>query len=438
MKLIEEMMKELMALEEFIQLGIIEEWFMINEVGNKIIFLVAAFFVLALGVVVLAKKFKIPIVVGYVFLGILLSVDLVSLIPFLSKAHVEWYSFIIESLDYIPQVALGFIAFTIGSELSIELFRQLGKKISFIAVLEATGAFALVTLATLALGKELYLALLLGAIASATAPAATVMVLQEYNAKGTLTSMVLAVVGIDDAISLIIFSLVEPIALLLYTGSGEISFINTLGKPILEIVASIVVGLGIGYISQKFIVSREDSTIKILTIFATILGSSALAISFHLSPLITSMAVGFAYRNFATKNLAIEEYMETLTTPVYAIFFILAGTEIRFGHIFNLSFLTVVFVYMFARMSGKIGGAYLGGVIGNAQEKVKKYLGLCLFPQSGVAIALAYTVQSDFSSSPEVGLLVFNTLLFTAALTEVFGPLATKYAITQAGEINPN
>ena len=431
------LMEKLMSLEGFMQLEIIEEWFMVNEVGNQIISLVAIFFVLALLVVLVAKKFKVPIVVGYVFLGILLSVDLVKLIPVLSETHIEWYSFIIESLDYVPQVALGFIAFTIGSELSIELNKKLGKKIGFIVILEATGAFTLVTLATLAIGKELYLALILGAIASATAPAATVMVLQEYNAKGTLTSMVLAVVGIDDAISLIIFSLVEPIALLLYSGSGQISFVNTLGKPIIEILGSIIAGLAVGYISQLFIVSREDSTIKILTIFSTIVGSSALAINFHLSPLITNMAVGFAYRNFANKNLGIEEYMEILTTPLYAIFFILAGTEIRFGDVFTSSFLVIVAVYTLARMSGKIGGAYLGGVIGGAQEKVKKYLGLCLFPQSGVAIALAYTVQKDFASNPEVGLLVFNTLLFTAALTEVFGPLSTKYAITKAGEINP-
>ncbi|MBM7558004.1 cation:proton antiporter [Halanaerobacter jeridensis] len=432
-----EFLEEVMALEEVMHIKIIEELMMFHEVGNQVISLVAIFFLLALFVVLLAKNFKVPIVVGYVFLGILLSVDLVKLIPFLTKTQVKWYSFIIESLDYVPQVALGFIAFTIGSELSIELFKKLGKKIGFIVIFEAFGAFSLVTLATLAIGKELYFALLLGAIASATAPAATVMVLQEYNAKGTLTSMVLAVVGIDDAISLIIFSLVEPIALLLYSGSGEISFVNTLGIPIIEIIGSIVIGLAVGYLSQSFIVSKEDHTIKILTIFTTIIGSSAIAINFELSPLITNMAVGFAYRNFATRNLGIEEYMETLTTPLYAIFFILAGTEIRFGDVFTSSFLIVVFVYTLARMTGKIGGAYLGGVVGKAQDKVKKYLGLCLFPQSGVAIALAYTVQKDFASNPEVGLLVFNTLLFTAALTEVFGPLATKYAITKAGEINP-
>ncbi|MGM0502343.1 MAG: cation:proton antiporter [Bacillota bacterium] len=428
--------EELMSLGEAMQLEVIEKWFMANEVGNQIITLVSIFFLLALLVVLVAKKYKVPIVVGYVFLGILLSVDLVNLLPFLSQAQIEWYKFLIEGLDYIPQVALGFIAFTIGSELSVELFKQLGKKIGFIVLLEASGAFTLVTLAILAIGQPLYLALLLGAIASATAPAATVMVLKEYNAKGTLTSMVLAVVGIDDAISLIIFSLIEPVALLLYFGEGDISFTNTLGVPLLEIFGSIVVGLAIGYISQKFIVSREDSTIKILTIFATILASSAVAINFHLSPLISNMAVGFAYRNFATKNLGIESYMETLTTPLYAIFFILAGTEIRFGGMLTTSFLAIVAAYTLARMLGKVGGAFLGAWIGDAPEKVKKYLGLCLFPQSGVAIALAYTVQRDFANAPEVGLLVFNTLLFTAALTEIFGPLATKYAITKAGEVN--
>ncbi|MGM0370152.1 MAG: cation:proton antiporter [Bacillota bacterium] len=433
-----EVLDKIMALEELIQLEIIEEWFMASEAGNQVITLVATFFLLALFVVLITKKFKIPIVVGYVFLGILLSVDLVKLLPFLSETQTGWYSFIIKSLDYVPQVALGFIAFTIGSELSVELFKKLGKKIGFIVLLETSGAFLLVTFGILAIGQPLYLALLLGAIASATAPAATVMVLQEYNAKGTLTSMILAVVGLDDAVSLIIFSLIQPVALLLYSGTGEISFVNTLGKPLFEIFASIGIGLVIGFVSQKFIVSWEDSTIKILTIFSTILGASALAVNFHLSPLITNMAVGFAYRNFATKNLGIEKYLDTLTTPLYAIFFILAGTEIRFGNMFNKTFFIIVTAYTLARVIGKVGGSFLGGLISNAPPKVKKYLGLCLFPQSGVAIALAYTVQKDFASSPEVGLLVFNTLLFTAALTEIFGPFATKYAVTKAGETNPS
>ncbi|GAB6137559.1 cation:proton antiporter [Halanaerobaculum tunisiense] len=426
-----ELTKDVDLVEEIYYL---EEWLVSNQLGDKIIYIIGGLILAALLIVLAAKKYKIPIVVGYVFLGILLSVDLIERLPFLSAQQKAWYSFIIGNLDYIPRLALSFIAFTIGSELSVNIFKNLGKKIFYIVLLEALGSFVLVTLLIFAIGKPLYLALLLGSIASATAPAATVMVLQEYDAEGLLTSMILAIVGIDDAVALIIFSLVEPLALILQSGTGDLAITNTLLIPMVEICGSIASGLLVGYISQKFMVQLEDKTKKILTLVTTIVGSSAIAILFHMSPLITNMAVGFAYRNFAKKNLDIADYLDTLTVPLYALFFILAGTEIKFGSLSSPSFLLIAFVYTCARITGKVGGASLGAWLGGTPEKVRKYVGFGLLPQSGVAIALAYTVQNDFAHAPEVGLLVFNTLLFTAALTEVFGPLATKYAIFKAGE----
>ena len=413
----------------------LQEWFLLNQVGNKVIYIAGFFIFMALLVVLLAKKIKVPIVVGYVFLGILLSVNIIEWMPFLTPAQKEWYAFTLENLDYITQIALGFIAFTIGSELSITTLKKMGTSIILIVLFEAVGGFALVTLSILALGKPLYLALLLGGIASATAPAATVMVLNEYNAEGPLTSMIMAVVGIDDALALIIFSLIRPMALIQYSGTGSMDIFNVFIKPLAEIIGSIGLGLLIGFISQYFQVSFEDKTKKILTMVATIVGSSAIAISFHLSPLITNMSVGFAYRNFARRNPGIADFMDTLTVPLYAVFFILAGTEIRFASIASGSFLLLALIYITARIIGKVGGASLAAWITNAPDKIKKYVGLGLFPQSGVAIALAYTVQQQFTGGEtNVGLLVFNTLLFTAAMTEVIGPFATKYAIFQAGE----
>lgn len=415
-------------------LRMIEEWFVTNQAGDKFIYIIGFILFMAFLVVLISKKVKVPIVVGYVFLGIFLSHDIVNAMPFLTAAQKEWYFFTLDNFEYIANVALAFIAFTIGSELSVRVFKRLGKTITFIALLEATGAFLIVTLAVLAIGQPMYLALLLGAIASATAPAATVMVLKEYRAEGTLTSMIMAVVGIDDALALIIFSLIEPIALIQYSGHGHLALSHMLGEPLIEICGSIFTGLLLGFISQKLIGTFEDETKKILALTTTIIGASALALIFDFSPLITNMSVGFAYRNFARKSLGISNFLDTLTTPLYAMFFILAGTEIRLTSITSLSFLSIAFVYLLARVVGKISGASLGAILGQAPDKVKKYIGFGLLPQSGVAIALAYTVQRDFISAPSVGLLVFNTLLFTAALTEVFGPLATKYAITRAGE----
>ncbi len=413
----------------------LQNWFLIHQVSHKVTYIVGFLLFMALLSVLISKRLKVPIVVGYVFLGVLFSVNVIEWIPFLSLEQKEWYTFTVESFDYIAHFALAFIAFTIGSELSIRVLKNLGKSIVYIVLLQAFGAFLLVLLAILVLGKPLYLALLLGAIASATAPAATVMVLNEYNAKGMVTSMILAVVGIDDAIALIIFSLIEPIALNQYLGEEKLLIGEVLIVPLLEIVASLVMGIVIGYISQKFIVKFTDGTKKILTLVVTVIGSSALAILFNLSPLITNMAVGFAYRNFARKNLNIAQYIDILTTPLYALFFILAGTEIRLDSITSISFLLIAFVYTITRVIGKVGGSFIGGVLADAPDKVKKYVGLGLLPQSGVAIALAYTVEQDFSFAPEVGLLIFNILLFTSALTEVFGPLATKYAVSKAGEV---
>ena len=416
------------------KLAEMENWLVHFNVADKEIFVLSIFVFLSLLVIFAAKKYKIPIVVGYVFLGILLSVDVIDSIPFLSTAQKEWYKYSIESISYVTNIALGFIAFTIGSELSIKLLKKMGKTIVYIVLLEATAAFGLVFLAVIALGKPIYIGLLLGGIASATAPAATVMVLKEYEAEGPLTSMIMAIVGIDDAIALILFSIVEPIAYAMHYGNETLTFIDSISQPILEITFSIILGLVLGYIGQKVITGIEDKTKKVMTFVTNIIVALGLAIYFDLSPLITNMVVGFSYRNFARKNLGIADYLDTVTIPIYAVFFILAGTEIRLSSVSSLSFLALAFTYLLARMVGKVGGASIGAMLGNAPEKIKKYVGFGLFPQSGVAIALAYMVQKDFASNPQIGLLIFNVLLFTAALTEVIGPFATKYAVFQAGE----
>ncbi|GAB6137560.1 cation:proton antiporter [Halanaerobaculum tunisiense] len=424
-----------MKLESVQTLYELQHWILSNQVSNKALYIIGLFVVLALFIVLVTKKFKIPIVVGYVFLGMLFSVSIIKHLPFLAESQKEWYAFVIEEFNYIPDLALAFIAFTIGSELSIKILKSLGNKIIFIVLLESFGAFTLVMLGMIAIGKPFYLALILGAIASATAPAATVMVLREYNAEGRLTSTLMAVVGVDDAVALTIFSFAEPISLIQALGTGELSFTNAIFHPLFEVVGAVICGLGIGYLSVKMLVGFEDKTKKVLTLVATVLGSSAISVFFQLSPLITNMAVGFAYRNFAQKNIGIAEEIETLTIPLYALFFMLAGTKIKIGAITSAGFLVTAMVYTLTRIIGKVGGASLGAYFAKADDKIKRYVGLGLLSQIGVAVALAYTVQRDFAELPHIGLLVFNVLLFTTAITEIVGPLATKYAIFKAGEI---
>jgi len=407
-------------------------WFFNVQAGNKILYITALLIFLALIIVLITKKLRIPIVVGYVFLGILLSEDLINSLPFLNKLQKEWYLFVIDSFGYLTHIALGFIAFRIGSELTIKLFKRLGKDILVIVIIQAIAAFGLVTLSLFALGQPLYISLLLGAIAAATAPAATVMVLREYNAKGPLTSVIMAVVGLDDALALIIFSIIEPISLMIHKGKTELTIIKTIGIPLIEIIGSLIIGLIIGYLAQYFLTIFKDRTKKILILIATIIGASALSIYTGHSPLITNMAVGFACKNFTDKNLEISDYLEIITVPLYAMFFILAGTEIKFTGL-KPGFSLITFTYIIARMIGKIGGASYAAYLVNAPKKIRKYVGFNLLPQSGVAIAMAYTIQNQFAT--DTSTLIFNVLLFTTAFTEIIGPLATKYSISKAGEI---
>ncbi|PUU87487.1 cation:proton antiporter, partial [Halanaerobium sp.] len=273
-----------------------------------------------------------------------------------------------------------------------------------------------------------------GAIASATAPAATVMVLKEYNAEGPLTSTIMAVVGLDDAFALIIFSLINPIAYSQYKGEASIKLTEIIVLPLIEIFGAIILGLFFGYVTQYLLTKFTEKTRKILTIVTSITLSSAVSIFFGLSALIANMSVGFAVRNFAKKNLEISDEMDTLTVPLYALFFIIAGTEIRFSEMGSLSFLMIAFTYLIARIIGKVGGSTMAAKISGAPEAVQKFIGFGLLPQSGVAIALAYSVQKQYVQDTKVGLLIFNTLLLTAAMTEVFGPLLTKYAVIKSGE----
>lgn len=413
----------------------LQEWDILHGVANKSLYVVGVILVCITAIVILTRKMKVPVVVGYVFLGMILSSSVLQFVPFLSPTQKEWYAYIVESFDYIADLALAFISFTIGSELAISVLKSLGRTIFVIALLEALLAFVFVTGALLAIGQSFALALLLGAIASATAPAATVMVLREYNAEGPLTSTLLAVVGIDDAVALAIFSFAEPIAVISAAGgAGKMSFFSSVVTPVLQILGAVTMGLLIGYLSLQMISRFEDKTLKVLTFVTTVISCSAIAVFFDVSPLIANMFVGFTYRNFAKKNLGLAEDMDTLTIPLYAMFFTLAGTKIRITSVTSVSFLLIALVYTLARIFGKVAGASVGARISNAPDVIKKYLGFGLLSQIGVGVAMAYTIQRDLTNHPTFTSLIFDILLFTTAITEVIGPFATRYAVFKSGE----
>ncbi|MFW6386363.1 MAG: cation:proton antiporter [Bacillota bacterium] len=420
----------------FMEIEKIEEWLLAQQAGNKQIYVLAFLLLVALIVVIMANKYRIPLVAGYVFTDVLISVDIVSRLPFLSAEIKEWYSFIITNSQYISDVALAFIAFTVGSELSLKMIKRRKKLLTYIVPAETLLVFILVSTAVTAAGQSVYVALMLGGIASATAPAATVLVLKEYNAEGPLTSTIMATVGLGDALAIVIFSIVKSIAFIHFSGAADYSLITTMFGPLLEIAGSLGLGLGLGYLSQKYIVEMESKTKKLLLLVTTVVGVYSLALFFGFSPLIANMGVGFVFRNFARRNPGIAGYLETLTVPLYALFFILAGTKIKFEMLSSAGFILVTLLYLVVRAVGKVAGASLGARLAGAPEKIRRYTGLGLFPQSDVGIALAYTVQRQFVSTPEVGAMIFNILLFSAAVSEIAGPFATRYAIFKAGEAN--
>lgn len=420
-----------------IELENLQHWFHINELQTRAIYLIAFFLVLAMLAIIFSKKYSLPIVVGYVLFGILISPDILNLIPFLESEFHSWYEFLIIKLDYITQIALAFIVFTIGSELSLRTFKRLGKSIYIITIFEALGGAVVSALAVYIIGAPIYMALLLGAIAAASAPASTIMVLKEYNSEGPLSSTLMAVVGLDNTLALILFALISPIAMM-FIGEGDPLSAQLLLIPIIEISAAIIIGLGIGYLTQHYISMVDDKTKKVVAILTSVVLSSALSLVFGLSSLISNLALGFAIRNFAEKNLDISEYLDTLTIPLYAMFFIFAGAEIRFSQMGSSVFLITAFVFLVSRIIGKYGGAILAGYFSDASPVVKKYIGLGLFPQGGVAIALAFSVQKQFTIVSDISAMIFNMVILTAALTEIFGPLFTKAAVIKSGEAENN
>lgn len=420
-------------IEAAFELEHLQEWFHVYELQTKAIYLIAFFLVLAMAAIIVSKKYSLPIVVGYVLFGIVISPDILNLLPFLESEFHSWYEFLIVKLDYITQIALAFIVFTIGTELSLKTFKRLGKSIYIITIFEALGAAFVSALAVYLIGAPTYMALLLGAIAAASAPASTIMVLKEYNAEGPLSSTLMAVVGLDNTLALILFALISPVAML-FVDQGQPLSLQVFLVPLVEIAAAVLIGLGIGYLAQHYISLVDDKTKKVVALLTSVILSSALSLLFGLSSLIANLALGFAIRNFAEKNLEISEYLDTLTIPLYAMFFIFAGAEIRFSQMGSSVFLLTAFVFLISRIAGKYSGAVLAGHFSDAVPAVKKYIGLGLIPQGGVAIALAFSVQKQFAQIPDTALMIFNMVILTAALTEIFGPLFTKEAVLRSGE----
>ena len=408
----------------------------------------------------LMKILKLPNVTGYIITGIIVGPFIFGLLfnnftyDGIKEGVIYQY---IDKISWVSTVALGFIAFSIGTSFKIQTLKAVGKRVIIITVLEALCA-SLFVIAALMIAHFMFpnhvsweLVLTLGAIASATAPAATLMVIKQYRARGPLVNTLLPVVALDDAAALILFAILFQISMTL-AGGGDFSIYKMLVKPILEILMSLGFGAVLGFfisLMNKFFLSRNNRLIFcIFSVFAAlgiymIFKQEQLG-GFELSSLLMCMMAGAIYTNMRKDSDRTLDVMDRFTSPIYMMFFVISGASLDLTVFFSKSGLVVVSIavtYLLFRVGGKWLGAFTGASITHCEPQVKKYLGLTLVPQAGVAIGLATTSSKLFSlheATQEASVLIIAIILTSTLIYELFGPMISKYALNKAGEIAPD
>lgn len=390
------------------------------------------------------KKIGLPAVTGYLIAGLIIG-------PYgLGRFGVAGLGFKtitnVSAFSIISETALGFIAFTIGNEFRLSELKRTGKKVVIVTAFEALSAIAFVDIALIGLhfiiGDKLPLtaAITLGAIASATAPAATLMVVRQYKADGPTTRLLLPVVALDDAIGLIGFALSFGIAKSMV---GSVNPVSIIVEPLLEIVLSLAVGALLGVIFsfvERFFHSRSKrlSMSVAFIMFAvafSMLKFKVFGINIGFSNLLTCMMLGTVFCNICDFSEELMERIDKWTAPLFILFFVLSGAELQLGVFSDMAVLGIGVVYIVFRCAGKYIGAYTGCAITKCEPKVKKALGITLFPQAGVALGMSLSALTLFPQKE--GRLIRNVVLFGVLIFELFGPTLTKLALTKAGEIKP-
>jgi Kef-type K+ transport system membrane component KefB len=378
----------------------------------------------------LCRKIKVPMVVGYLIVGIILGQSLLGV--FNSKNMTGLY--------FITYIGLACIGFDIGGELAFHKMRKLGKPIIWISILETVGASVLVTLAVYLYTRKLYIALIFGALASATAPAATVDVLREYQASGPLTTTTFAVVGIDDAYAVMLYAFASFLAKV-FISNKHVNVAEAILRPIGEILAALGIGLVIGLIFLFLIRNYTAKRGLLVLTWGVILATTGLANWLHLSLILANMALGLTVVNLTKwKREDVFELLRSTTPALFVIFFVLVGAQLQASKLVSLGMIGLLYIVF--RSVGKISGAYLGGVISDAPKEVRKYLGLCLFSQAGVAIGLSIQTMITFgggkygAAGTELGIMAISVIAATSLLFQIIGPPSTRYAVIKAGEAN--
>lgn len=381
----------------------------------------------------LAKYIRLPNVTGYIFGGLIIGP---SILGFFGAEIVP--SNIVDILTPISEIALGFIAFTIGTEFQLSYFKKVGIKPIVIAVFESLFAVIFIFVVLLLFKVEVGFALVLASIGAATAPAATLMVIKQYKAKGEVTETLMSVVAIDDATAMIFFGISVAIAKAI--GSSSTSITWTIFKPIVEVVVSLSIGFVIGLLLTlllKWFTGRSNriSVVTSLLLITVSISSifSHFNVPFGFSSLLSCMMAGAVLTNLATdrKTSSILELIDRFTPPIMISFFVLAGIGLELSVLKTVGIIGMIYIVM--RVVGKWTGAWFGAKITKASPEVQKYLGFSLIPQAGVAIGLsliARTILEPTQAAQLTAVILSATLIY-----ELIGPLITKISLQKAGEI---
>lgn len=391
----------------------------------------------------LFKPLKLPSVTAYLIAGVLIGPFCLGAFGFEGVGFTSHDA--VEKLSLVSEVALGFIAFSIGNEFRLEDLKKTGKQAFTIGIFQALVATLFVDLALLVvhivMPDKLTLpqVLTLGAIATATAPAATLMVVRQYKASGPLTKLLLPIVALDDAVGLIIFAVSFGIAKSLVVGAVDI--VSILVNPFIEIAASLILGAVMGVVLTYLEKLFNSNTNRLnLTIGFVFLTASLSMLKFHIGPvhiqfssLLVCMMLGTIFCNICPLSHDLMERSDKWTSPLFALFFVISGAELELSVFTDIAIVVIGIIYIIFRSLGKYSGTFASAKLVKCEPQICKYLGITLLPQAGVALGMCATAMQLGAD----GNLIRNITLFAVLIYEIFGPLFTRMALTAAGEIKP-
>ncbi len=391
----------------------------------------------------LLKKTHLPDVTAYLIAGVLIGPCFIGALGIPGIGFESYEE--LEGVGLISDVALGFIAFSIGNEFRLSQLKETGKQALVVGILQAVTATVLVGIALLIFHLirpdvlTVPAAITLGAIAAATAPAATLMVVRQYKAKGPLTDLLLPIVALDDAVGLVLFAVSFGIAKAL--SSGVVDLYTIVANPIIEITSSLLLGAVAGWVMTQIEKLFNSNTNRLaitisfvfLTVALSMISVKIGPVTLGFSSLLVCMMLGSVFCNLCPLSEEIMENSDRWTGPLMVLFFVISGAELELGVFKELASVLVGIIYMLARSAGKYIGARESAKLMRCDKNIVEYLGITLLPQAGVALGMCVTA----STLPEDGALIRNIVLFAVLIYELVGPMMTKWALQKAGDIKP-